>query len=89
MHKTLVRPHIDYGDMIYDEAYNKRFYQKLDSIQYNFCLALSAAIRGSSSEKLYHELGDWIPPNLYFFADFHCTEIELLLLIHNLLNNVG
>ena len=57
MHKALVRPHLDYGDMIYDKAYNKRFHQKLESIQYNACLALSEAIRGSSREKLYHELG--------------------------------
>ena len=57
MHKALVRPHLDYGDMIYDEAYNKRFHEKLESIQYNACLALSGAIRRSSREKLYHELG--------------------------------
>ena len=57
MNKALVRPHLDYGNMIYDEAYNKRFHQKLESIQYNACLALSGAIRGSSREKLYHELG--------------------------------
>ena len=53
MYKALVRPHLDYGDMTYDEAYNKTFHQKLESVQYNACLALS----GSSIEKLYHELG--------------------------------
>ena len=47
----------NYGDMIYDEAYNKTFHQKLESIWYNACLALSGAIRGSSREKLYHQLG--------------------------------
>ena len=52
-----MRPHVDYGDIIYDEAYNETFYQKLESIQYNACLALSGAIRESSREKLYHELG--------------------------------
>ena len=57
LNKALMRPHLDYGDMIYDEAYNERFHQKLESIQYNACLALSGAIRGSSREKLYHELG--------------------------------
>ena len=56
MYKAFVRPHLDYGNMIYDEAYNKTFHQKLESIQYNTCLALSGAIRGSSREKLYHEL---------------------------------
>ena len=57
MYKTFVRPHPDYGDKIYDEAYNETFHQKLESIQYNACLALSEAIRGSSREKLYRELG--------------------------------
>ena len=52
MYKALVRPHLDYGDMIYDEAYNERFHQKLESIQHNACLALSRAIRGSSRKKL-------------------------------------
>ena len=57
MYKAFVRPHLDYGNMIYDEAYNETFHQKLESIQYNACLALSGAIRGSSREKLYHEVG--------------------------------
>ena len=35
----------------------KTFHQKLESIQHNACLALSGAIRGSSREKCYHELG--------------------------------
>ena len=54
-YKAFVRSHLDYGDMIYDEVYNETFHQKLESIQYNACLALSGAIRGSSREKLYHE----------------------------------
>ena len=57
IYKALVRPYLDYGDMIYDEAYNKTFHQKIESIRYNACLALSGAIRGSSRERIYHELG--------------------------------
>ena len=57
-----MRPHLDYGDVIYDEAYNKTFCQKLESIQYNACLALWRAIRESSREKLCQELG-WNPSN--------------------------
>ena len=56
MYKAFERPHLDYGNIICDEAYNKTFHQKLESFQYNACLALSGAIRGSSREKLYHEL---------------------------------
>ena len=49
--KVFVRPHLDYGDVIYDEAYNETFHQKLVSIQYNACLALSGASRGSPREE--------------------------------------
>ena len=57
IYKVFVRPNQDYGDVIYDEGYNKTFHQKLESVQYNVCLALSGAIRGSSREKIYQELG--------------------------------
>ena len=57
MCKAFVRPHLDHGDMIYDQAYNETFHQKLESIQYIACLALSGAIRGSSRENLSYELG--------------------------------
>ena len=33
------------------------FHQKLESIQYNACLAITGAIRGTSKEKLYQEIG--------------------------------
>ena len=56
MNKDLVRPRLNYGDLIYYEAYNERFHQKLESMQYNACLAISGAIRRSSREILYLEL---------------------------------
>ena len=46
------RPYLDYDDIIYDQAYNLSFHQKLESTQYNAALALTEAIRGSSGEKL-------------------------------------
>ena len=33
MYKAFVRPHLDYGDIIYDEAYNETFHQQLESIR--------------------------------------------------------
>ena len=33
------------------------FYQNLESIQYNVCLGITGAIRGTSKERLYQELG--------------------------------
>ena len=52
IYKAFVRPNLDYGDVIKDETYNKTFLQKLESIRYSACLALSGAIRESSREKL-------------------------------------
>ena len=57
IYKAFVRPHLDYGDILYDQAYNMSFHHKLESIQYNACLAITGAIRGTSKEKLYQELG--------------------------------
>ena len=57
LHNTLPRlTFLDYGDIIKDQAYVS-VYQKLESIQYNSALAITVAIRGTSTEKLYNELG--------------------------------
>ena len=32
MYKAFERPHLDYGDIIYDDAYNKTFHQKLNAM---------------------------------------------------------
>ena len=54
IYKSFIRPHLDYSDIIFDQAYNLSFHQKWESIQYN---ALTGAIRGNSRETLYQELG--------------------------------
>ena len=56
-YKAFIRPHLDYGDNLYDQAYNMSFQQKPKSIQYNACLAITGAIRGTSKENFYQELG--------------------------------
>ena len=57
IYKSFVRPHLDYGDIIYDQPYNDSFCQKLESYQYNAALAITGAIRGTSKTKIYNELG--------------------------------
>ena len=57
IYKSFIRPHLDYGDVIYDQHYNNSFHQKLESVQYNAALAITGAIRGSSKKNFYHELG--------------------------------
>ena len=51
IYKSFIRPYLDYGDIIYDKAFNESFHKKLESLQYNAALAITGAIRGSSTEK--------------------------------------
>ena len=57
IYKSFVRPHFDYGDIIYDKAFIGSFQKKLETIQYNAALAITGAIKGTSREKVYSELG--------------------------------
>ena len=57
IYKSFARPHLDYGDIIYDQTFNESFHQRIESIQYNTAIAITGAIRDTSSEKLYKELG--------------------------------
>ena len=57
IYKAFIRPYLDYGDVLYDQAFNNSFHAKIESIQYNACLAIRGAIRGTSREKIYQELG--------------------------------
>ena len=56
IYKSFIKTHLDYGDVIYDQAYTASFHQKIESVQYNSALAITGATRGGSKEKLYHEL---------------------------------
>ena len=51
IYKTFIRPHLDYGDVIYDKVFNQSFHIKLESVQYIAALAMTAAIRGTNTEK--------------------------------------
>ena len=55
--KSFIGPHLDYGNIIYDRAYNTSFHQNIESIQYNATLAITGTVRGNSRERLCQELG--------------------------------
>ena len=57
IYKTFLRPHLDYCDVIYDKPRNEKFIDTLESIQYNATLAITVAIKGTSKEKFYNDLG--------------------------------
>ena len=54
--EAFVRPHLDYGNILYNQTYNNSFHEKLGSIQYNACLVLTGAISSFSTEKKYKEI---------------------------------
>ena len=49
-YKAFIRLHLDYVDILYDQAYNMFFQQKLESIQYDAWLIITRAIPGTSKK---------------------------------------
>ena len=54
--KSFIRPHLDYGDVVYDRASNESLSQSLESLHIDAAIAIFRAIRGTSSEKRFQEL---------------------------------
>ena len=52
IYKSFIRPHLDYGNIIYDQTFNMLFQQKMETIQYSTALAITGAIRRSFREEL-------------------------------------
>ena len=58
IYKSYNRPHLDYGDIIYDQPNNKSLCDFIERVQYNAALAITGAIKGTSLLlKIYYELG--------------------------------
>ena len=57
IYKSFIRLHLDYGGAVFDQPSNDAFSKKLETVQYNAALAITGAIKGTSREKLYQELG--------------------------------
>ena len=56
IYKSFIRPHLDYGDILYDKPNNENFQNKIAKVQYSACLSITSAIQGTS-KKYYDELG--------------------------------
>ena len=54
VYKCFIRPHLDYGDIVYDQTNLSYLTDTIKLVQYN---AITGAIRGTSKGKLYEELG--------------------------------
>ena len=77
IYKSFIRPHLDYGDIIYHQPNNRSLFQpnfKIESIQYQTALVVTVTMHGTSQTKLYNELGiesvklkQWFWRLCYFF----------------------
>ena len=57
IYKIFVRPILDYADIIYDKSLTESFKDKLEMVQYNAALVITGAFKGTSSNRIYRELG--------------------------------
>ena len=48
IYKSFVRPHLNYGDILYDKPENQNFENKFEKVQYKACLAITDAIQCNS-----------------------------------------
>ena len=78
IYKSFIRPHLDYGDVIYHQPLNESLSNWTESVQYKAALAITGAIQGSPREKLYQELSleylrqrRWMRRLCLFYQVFH------------------
>ena len=57
IYKTFVRPILDYADVTYDKPLTESFKDKLQMVQYNAALVINGALKGTSRDRTYRELG--------------------------------
>ena len=48
IYKLFIRPHLDYGDIIYDKPHNESLKNKIDNIHYKSYIAITGAIQVTS-----------------------------------------
>ena len=56
-YKALLRPLLDYGDIIYGEPHHMSFCEKLEPVQYKAALPIRGTIKGTFRCNIYEELG--------------------------------
>ena len=54
IYKSFVRPHLDYGDIIFGQPNNEILNQEIKRIRYHSAPAITGAIKGTSQSKLYN-----------------------------------
>ena len=55
IYKSFIGPHLDYGDVMYDQPSNDAYFNKFETVQYNVALVSTGTIKSTSREKLYQD----------------------------------
>ena len=50
--KSFIRPHLDYGDILYDKPNNENFQNKIEEVQYRACLTITDVIQEHQKKNL-------------------------------------
>ena len=53
IYKLFVRPHLNYGDIIYGQPNNESLNQKIERVQCNTALAITGIFKETFQSKLY------------------------------------
>ena len=79
IYKSFLRPHLDYGDILYDKPSNDGFQNKMEKVQYRACLTITGGVQGTSREQLYDELRlhslvkrCWCNKLVFFYKTVNC-----------------
>ena len=74
-----------------EKFFNSSFHQKIESVQYNTCLAITGARKGVSEENLYDKLGleplqlcRWFKKSCYFYKFYKNESPQYLFKLGNL-----
>ena len=59
----IFRTHLYYGDIIYDQAFNSSFHQKIESIQYNTAIFSYHSVIGEMPREKIYQGKIWNPFN--------------------------
>ena len=52
IYMLFIKPHLDFGDVVYDQPSNNAFSKKIETVQYNAALAIMGAKKGTFRKKL-------------------------------------
>ena len=79
IYKSFFRPHLDYGNILYDKPNNENFQSKIERVQYREFWAITGVIQRTSKEKNYDELGlhsltrrRWRSKLIFFYKIVNC-----------------